>query len=76
MIEWTVLHDADDDNGKPTMWAAGIFHPEYGNWCWISDMGDHFAVEVEDTGDFVELAKCKSLTSAKRWVTMNLMKRR
>ena len=38
-----------------------IHHPEYGKWCWISNTGDHFIVEVENCGGFLELAKCKSL---------------
>ena len=50
-------------------------HPEYGKWCWISNTGDHFIVEVENCGGFLELAKCKSLISAKRWVAINLIKR-
>lgn len=37
-------------------------------------MGDYFDVEV-DYGGFTELFKCKSLISAKRWVTTHLMKR-
>lgn len=32
-------------------------------------MGDYFAVEVDDCGEITDLAKCKSLTSAKRWVS-------
>lgn len=31
----------------------------------------YFNVEVETDG-FIELVRCKSLASAKRWVTMNL----
>ena len=73
-LDWMVIHECDDEE-KPTQWAAEIYHPEYGKWCWISDTGDHFIVEVEDCGGFLELAKCKSLPSAKRWVTINLMKR-
>ena len=72
-LDWMVIHECEDEE-KPTQWAAEIYHPEYGKWCWISNTGDHFIVEVKNCGGFLELAKCKSLTSAKRWVTINLMK--
>lgn len=73
-LDWMVIHECDDEE-KPTQWAAEIYHPEYGKWCWISNTGDHFIVEVENCGGFLELAKCKSLISAKRWVAINLIKR-
>lgn len=34
-------------------------------------MGDYFSVVV-DCGQFKEIAKCKSLASAKRWVATHL----
>lgn len=38
------------------------------------DVGDYYRIEVDyGDDDFVELKQCKSLTSAKRWVTMNLL---
>lgn len=73
-LDWMVIHECDDEE-KPMQWAAEIHHPEYGKWCWISNTGDHFIVEVENCGGFLELAKCKSLISAKRWVAINLIKR-
>ena len=73
-LKWKIIHEADDEYGCPTQWTTEINHPKYGKYCWINDAGDYFGVEV-DFGGFTELARCKSLTSAKRWVTMNLMKR-
>lgn len=69
--KWEIIHESDTDSGKPTCWALEINHHKYGKYCWINDMGDYFAVEV-DCGDFIELKQCKSLASAKRWVSMNL----
>lgn len=76
-LQWNVIHECDDDDGNPTQWAAEINHPKYGKYCWINDMGSdistgYFNVEV-NCGGFVELVQCKSLASAKRWVTMNLL---
>ena len=43
-----------------------INHLRYGKYCWISNTGDYFSVEVNCDG-FVELAKCHSLAGAKLW---------
>ena len=74
-LKWEVIHECDDEVGNPTQWASEINHPQYGKYCWISDADEYFIVEV-DCGGFKELAKCKSLASAKRWVSTQLMKRR
>ena len=71
-LELTIIHEADDDEGSPAQWCAEINHPLYGKYCWINNMGDYFGVEVDYMG-FTELKKCKSLSSAKRWVAMNLL---
>lgn len=70
--QWKIIHESDDDNGNPTLWTLEINHPKYGKYCWISDHINYFSVEV-DYGGFIELKQCTSLTSAKRWVTMNLL---
>ena len=68
---WNVVHECDGEDGNPTQWSTEINHPKYGRFCWINDIGNGFNVEV-DYGGIIELAKCKSLASAKRWVAMNL----
>jgi len=74
-LNWQVMHDCDDENGNPTSWTADINHPYYGKYCWISDAGGHFNVEISLGGfEFEELVKCKTLTSAKRWASVHLMK--
>lgn len=70
--QWKIVHECDDDNGNPTQWSLEINHSKYGKYCWITDMEDYFSVEV-DHGEFIELKQCKSLISAKRWVSMNLL---
>lgn len=70
---WNIVHECDDDSGKPTEWVTQIDHSRYGKYCWIDDMITYFTVVVYDESQAKELVKCKSLTSAKKWVTMNLM---
>lgn len=72
-LNWEVVHECDDALGNPTEWAAVISHPRYGVFCWIDDMGDYFSVSIMGDLEEKELAKCKSLTSAKRWVSTNLI---
>lgn len=70
-LKWEIIHECDDEDGNPTQWASEINHPIYGRYCWISNNGKYFSVEV-NYGRFQELVKCKSFTSAKRWVTIHL----
>lgn len=72
-LQWGIVHECDEENGNPTQWVAEINHEQYGKYCWINDMGDYFGIEV-DYGGFIELMRCKTLASAKRWVTTQLMK--
>lgn len=51
-LDWMVIHECDDEE-KPMQWAAEIHHPEYGKWCWISNTGDHFIVEVVEESNGV-----------------------
>lgn len=74
-LQWEIIHECDDEEGNPAQWCAEINHPKYGKYCWINDMTDHFTVEV-NYGGFMELVRCKSLTSAKRWVATYLLKER
>lgn len=71
--KWEIIHDADDDDGNPTNWALEINHYKYGKYVWICKYDENeFKIEV-NYGDFIDLVTCKSLTSAKRWVAMNLL---
>ena len=72
-LQWNIVHECDKENGNPTQWVAEINHGQYGKYCWINDMGDYFGIEV-DYGGFMELMQCKTLVSAKRWVTTQLTK--
>lgn len=70
---WNVVHDCDTEEGTPTCWAKKIDHPRYGPFIWISQYSDDkYVVEAIPVSDVKMLATCKSLSSAKRWVTTNI----
>lgn len=70
---WQVIHECDMEDGTPTHWAKRVDHPKYGKFAWISLCGDReYAVEVIPGDDIKELVICKSLSSAKRWVKINI----
>ena len=83
--KWEIIHEGDTDSGKPTSWSLEINHERYGKYVWITGVLDHdeetiiqYNVEVARYYDSVLnemkiLVECKSLTSAKRWVTINLL---
>ena len=66
---WDIVHDCDGENGEPTCWAKEINHTKYGRFAWISENADGNFDVIAGMGTLVT---CKSLTSAKRWVSMNL----
>lgn len=66
---WKAVHDCDGENGEPTCWSKEINHEKYGRFAWIEENEEgKFEVSV-DKG---VLADCRSLASAKRWVSINL----
>ena len=81
--KWEIIHESDTDSGKPTSWALEINHEKYGKYVWITGVLDYdeetiiqYEVEIcygNKGNDFRTLKVCKSLASAKRWVSMNLM---
>lgn len=78
--KWEVIHDSDTESGKATCWALEINHKKYGKYVWITGLLDYdeetivqYDVEVIPYNDTITLCECKSLASAKRWVSMNLL---
>lgn len=77
-LNWQVVHECDEDDGTPTCWSAEINDPRYGKYVWICDIGSGLAekgfnIEVQLAGGIKELKQCKSLASAKRWVTTQIL---
>lgn len=82
-MEWIIIHESDTDSGKPTCWALEVNKPIYGKYIWISGYLDYdeetileYRVEFYSNAfkDMVTLKVCKSLSSAKRWVSMHILK--
>lgn len=76
---WEIIHEGDTDSGKATCWALEINHPKYGKYVWITGLLDHdeetileYSVDVIPDGNTRSLVTCKTLTSAKRWVSTHL----
>ncbi len=75
-LSWKIIHECDDeDTGEPTCWSAVIDNPMYGKYVWITNESNTYNVEVLDNGEFKVLKECKSFTSAKRWVNINLLRK-
>ena len=73
-IKWEIIHECDDEEGNPTCWALEINHSLYGKYVWISKYDDRdYIVEVIPRKETNELIHCKSLASAKRWISTNLV---
>lgn len=70
---WEIVEESNDDNGNTIVCANTIDSLEYGKYCWITFDGNNYVVEVSSLSQFIVLARCKSLSSAKRLVTMNLI---
>lgn len=71
--KWEIVHDADLDDGTPTMWVITV-KPEnrvLRNY-WICLLADETYDVIGSDGQSV-LKNCKTMASAKRWVTMNLL---
>lgn len=71
--DWKVVEECNDNDNNPTVWANTINSERYGKYCWITFDGKNYLVEVSSAGDFITLVKCRSLSSAKRWVTRYLL---
>ena len=72
--QWEIIYECDDEDGDPCCWCLEINQEKYGKYCWITFNGKYFGIEVDyGTKECIEIMQCKTLTSAKRWVSMNLL---
>lgn len=69
---WTIVEEMNDENNNPTCWAKEINSKRYGKYVWITDKGGGYDVEIDTACGILPLKTCKSLSSAKRWVTINI----
>lgn len=67
--EWNIVHDCDLEDETPTEWSLKVAD---GKFYWIAEMSDG-TFDVIDHDARTVLMNCKTLVSAKRWATMNLL---
>lgn len=65
---WEIVHDGDNDNGIPSIWARKINNEFY--FITLQPNGlFNCEKQSNNTEGYITLkAGCKSLTSAKRWI--------
>lgn len=73
MLNWNIIHEMDEEDGKPTCWACDLTNEdainEYGKFIWITIYPDRkYAVEFNDDGEYKVIKKTRSLKSAKEFV--------
>lgn len=67
--KWEILHDCDDDNGNPSVYTYKVGENKY----YLLELQYDGMVDVIDCDGHTVLKTCKTLASAKRWVTINLL---
>ena len=64
-LEWHIIHEADDENGKPTEWSTTIAE---GQFLWIDKEENGYSIyDTADTGSN-PLETFETLDQAKEWV--------
>ena len=69
--EWIIVHDADLDDGTPTEWSLQVAP---GVYYWIDMFDDDKYCVISRDAESI-LVTCKSLRSAKRWVSIHILPR-
>jgi hypothetical protein len=52
-LDWEIVHESDDDDGKPTLWSAKVNSHHYGKFMWIelSDVDGYYDLVYNAGGD-------------------------
>lgn len=68
-ISWNIVHDADDDEGKPTTWSAQVDSDEYGKYVWIEKSENGYDVVINNNhDDMVVFRSFDALDEAQNYV--------
>lgn len=71
--KWKIVHECDDEDGNPTVWSLLVeVTPTYRVYYWIDKLPDGTFDVIGHDCESV-LKNCKSLKSAKAWVTRNIL---
>ena len=68
--EWNIVHDCDLEDGTPTEWSLKVAD---GKFYWIAEVSDGTFDVIDRDAQAIIMSGCKTLASAKRWVTMKLL---
>lgn len=68
-MQWEIIREMDDENGKPTCWATEVNNTDYGKFIWVTkfDKNRYFVEYKNEFGEFEQLAKFSSLKKAKEY---------
>lgn len=75
MLNWNVIHEMDDESGKPTCWGCELSNieaiEEYGRFLWISKYAERkYYVECKQNGNIVKLKGFSSFKQAKNYANI------
>lgn len=75
--KWHPVHECDDDEGNPSVWAKEVNHPLYNKYIWITKVAENeFLIEYDadpnSASSIKPLKTCRSLSAAKRWVSIHI----
>lgn len=71
-MEWKAIAETADENGKETSWYTKINNHFW--WIELTEKNTYAITQGIYTRQYKTLIECKSLASAKRWVTQNYRK--
>ena len=68
-ISWNVIHESDDEKGRPTLWAAQVNSDEFGKYVWIEKSDNGYDVVINnDNDDMVVIESFDFLDDAQNYV--------
>ena len=70
-FEWKSIRDGFDEEDPDQIWAARANSDKYGRFIWITDTGEGFEI-TSSRYENSPIITCRSLTSAKRWASINI----
>lgn len=73
-LNWEIIHEYNDEQGNPTQWEADVTDSKGKKFLCISHDLDGYFYVTDLRKVFNDVAKCKSLTSAKRSAARYLAK--
>lgn len=71
-LTWDIVHESDDENGNPSLWATEIDNKDYGRFAWIVKYSDNtYSVEVENKqkNGYDKLFESNTLYKAQNWAS-------